>query len=643
MVAEAVPVGPATRARENAFSTNAGICARRGCHDRNDSTVVENPVDNIGRLPANALFRGSRQRRCLLYSAPLWTRSSTGCSPTSRRRRASHVAQAASRPCPSPTRPATTGARPARGAPARAGAGGPAPEAPPPGTRSAESPLGPRRPRIAIYDTLTSPPRVVSVEERDLPALIASLAEKTYHYCREQGGQVPYTVIQELIENLLHAYFRDVVITILDNGQIVRISDHGPGVDDKDRAFQPGFTTATADQRQIIRGVGSGLPIARESLQLPARRRHRRGQPRRRRRVHHQDAAAGAPSRPSRRPARRDAQAHHPPDEDPRAAHGARLGRPDGPRQGARSGPGDGVSGSSFTGEDGVDTLAAATASEPLREEGLRLLETHPLTSAALCSESSRPVQARSHVPGGSSRRGEATIDDQLTLIWDEARKHIRGRIERLHLPVLVRPHRAPSASKTAPSSSACPTTSPATGSRRVSARWCAEALERRPGDHVEVRVVVDDARRRRCRRGRRRSARRRPVRRRPRDAAQRRRQPAADGDSSRTPRPTGDLNPRYVFDRFVIGPHNEYATAVARSVAETPADAYNPVFIYADTGLGKTHLTQAIAHAGARPAPRPPGALRHLRAVHRRLHQRRHRQGPHRGLQADRTATTTS
>jgi hypothetical protein len=129
-----------------------------------------------------------------------------------------------------------------------------------------EPPSGPGAPRIAVYDTLTSPPRVLSVEDRDLPALIASLAEKTYHYCREQGGQVPYTVIRELIENLMHAYFRDVVITILDGGQVIRISDHGPGVQDKERAFLPGFTTATSLQRQVIRGVGSGLPIARESL-----------------------------------------------------------------------------------------------------------------------------------------------------------------------------------------------------------------------------------------------------------------------------------------------------------------------------------------------------------------------------------------
>ena len=131
-----------------------------------------------------------------------------------------------------------------------------------------DAPRGPGAPRIAVYDTLTSPPRVIPVEEPDLPALIASLAEKTYHSCREQGGDVPYTVIQELIENLLHASFRDVVVTILDNGHTVRISDHGPGVDDKERAFLPGFTTATAEQRRLIRGVGSGLPIAREALQF---------------------------------------------------------------------------------------------------------------------------------------------------------------------------------------------------------------------------------------------------------------------------------------------------------------------------------------------------------------------------------------
>ena len=105
---------------------------------------------------------------------------------------------------------------------------------------SPAAPHGSAAPRIAVYDTLTSPPRVLTVEAEDVPALIASLAEKTYHACREQGGQVPYTVINELIENLIHAYFRDLVVTILDGGQVIRIADHGPGSRTRSARFCPG-------------------------------------------------------------------------------------------------------------------------------------------------------------------------------------------------------------------------------------------------------------------------------------------------------------------------------------------------------------------------------------------------------------------
>ncbi|MFJ3879356.1 chromosomal replication initiator protein DnaA [Streptomyces sp. NPDC090077] len=72
----------------------------------------------------------------------------------------------------------------------------------------------------------------------------------------------------------------------------------------------------------------------------------------------------------------------------------------------------------------------------------------------------------------------------------------------------------------------------------------------------------------------------------------------APSGGSTSGPlEPTARLNPKYLFDTFVIGASNRFAHAAAVAVAEAPAKAYNPLFVYGESGLGKTHLLHAIGH----------------------------------------------
>jgi hypothetical protein len=99
-----------------------------------------------------------------------------------------------------------------------------------------------------------------------VPAFIEAVAGYAHTLAEEQGGRLPLVVFRELVDNLVHASFKEVVITILDGGNTLRISDRGPGISDKDAALRPGFTSADSRAKQFIRGVGSGFAVVREAL-----------------------------------------------------------------------------------------------------------------------------------------------------------------------------------------------------------------------------------------------------------------------------------------------------------------------------------------------------------------------------------------
>ncbi len=109
--------------------------------------------------------------------------------------------------------------------------------------------------RFARYTAPDEPP-VVDEVSNETGVLIDTLFTRV-----ADCSSVPAIAAREIIENLVHADFKEACISVLDGGATVRVSDCGPGITDKDRAMEVGFSTATAEHRALVRGVGSGLPV----------------------------------------------------------------------------------------------------------------------------------------------------------------------------------------------------------------------------------------------------------------------------------------------------------------------------------------------------------------------------------------------
>lgn len=120
--------------------------------------------------------------------------------------------------------------------------------------------------RVALYDDFASSPRITKINPAETAAFIENLTVAIYEQSKLAGGSIPYSVIREVSENFIHANFREVVVSILDNGNTIRFADQGPGIKEKERAQQPGFTSAIEPMKDYIRGVGSGFPLVRDYL-----------------------------------------------------------------------------------------------------------------------------------------------------------------------------------------------------------------------------------------------------------------------------------------------------------------------------------------------------------------------------------------
>ena len=120
--------------------------------------------------------------------------------------------------------------------------------------------------RIAVYDDLKAPPKIIDISPDITKNFIEKLASSIYDEATAKGGKIPYTVIREISENFIHANFSEIVVSILDNGSTIRFADQGPGFANIENAQLPGFTSATEAMKQYIRGVGSGLPTVKDYL-----------------------------------------------------------------------------------------------------------------------------------------------------------------------------------------------------------------------------------------------------------------------------------------------------------------------------------------------------------------------------------------
>jgi hypothetical protein len=121
---------------------------------------------------------------------------------------------------------------------------------------------------LAIYRDGQPEPKVEEVQGTGPKELIHRLCTATERVIRDQGAILPQPAVRALIENLVHARFQSPTVSILDGGRTIRVADRGPGIADKQRAVEPGYSSAGEAERRFIAGVGAGLAVAAQQAEV---------------------------------------------------------------------------------------------------------------------------------------------------------------------------------------------------------------------------------------------------------------------------------------------------------------------------------------------------------------------------------------
>lgn len=120
--------------------------------------------------------------------------------------------------------------------------------------------------RVVLYPE-GGEPEISEVSAGSTGAAGAKLTKLVASSVSELRGRVPEAAVREVVENLIHAGYKGVVISVLDGGNTVRVSDKGPGIGQKERAFEYGFSGASPETLPQIRGIGAGLGMARAAAE----------------------------------------------------------------------------------------------------------------------------------------------------------------------------------------------------------------------------------------------------------------------------------------------------------------------------------------------------------------------------------------